>query len=112
VILGIDGERIDGPRHAVNKPADVSAALAEAKKNNRKAVLLRVKGGEGARFVRSRSIRDGSLERLFGDRALALSRCRKKYARNRRPHIFKRPRLPRATCLSPPRENRGAFLLR
>ncbi|MGH6856071.1 MAG: trypsin-like peptidase domain-containing protein, partial [Methylocella sp.] len=37
--------------HAVNQPADVSAALAEAKKDKRKAVLLRVKGSEGTHFV-------------------------------------------------------------
>lgn len=37
--------------HAVNQPADVSAALAEAKKDNRKAVLLRIKGSEGTHFV-------------------------------------------------------------
>ena len=37
--------------HAVNQPADISAALAEAKKDNRKAVLLRVKGSEGTHFV-------------------------------------------------------------
>jgi serine protease Do len=37
--------------HAVNQPADVKAALAEAKKENRKAVLLRVKGSEGTHFV-------------------------------------------------------------
>ncbi len=37
--------------HAVNKPADVGAALAEAKKDNRKAVLLRVKGTDGTHFV-------------------------------------------------------------
>ena len=36
---------------AVNQPADVKAALAEAKKDNRKAVLLRVKGTEGTHFV-------------------------------------------------------------
>ncbi len=36
---------------AVNQPADISAVLAEAKKDNRKAVLLRVKGSEGTRFV-------------------------------------------------------------
>ncbi|MGI8568234.1 MAG: PDZ domain-containing protein [Methylocella sp.] len=35
----------------VNQPADISAALAEAKKDNRKAVLLRVKGSEGTHFV-------------------------------------------------------------
>ncbi|MCI0736892.1 MAG: PDZ domain-containing protein, partial [Beijerinckiaceae bacterium] len=44
VILEVGGR-------AVNKPADVSAALAEAKKENRKAVLLRVKSSEGTRFV-------------------------------------------------------------
>ena len=37
--------------HAVNQPADIKAALAEAKKDNRKAVLLRVKGSEGTHFV-------------------------------------------------------------
>jgi serine protease Do len=37
--------------HAVNQPAEISAALAEAKKDNRKAVLLRVKGSEGTHFV-------------------------------------------------------------
>ena len=37
--------------HAVNQPADISAVLAEAKKDNRKAVLLRVKGAEGTHFV-------------------------------------------------------------
>jgi serine protease Do len=37
--------------HAVNQPADVKAALAEAKKDNRKAVLLRVKGSDGTHFV-------------------------------------------------------------
>jgi serine protease Do len=36
---------------AVNQPADISAALAAAKKDNRKAVLLRVKGNEGTHFV-------------------------------------------------------------
>jgi len=36
---------------AVNQPADVKAVLAEAKKDNRKAVLLRVKGSEGTHFV-------------------------------------------------------------
>jgi len=36
---------------AVNLPADVKAVLAEAKKDNRKAVLLRVKGSEGTHFV-------------------------------------------------------------
>lgn len=37
--------------HPVSKPADVSAALAEAKKDNRKAVLLRVKSSDGTHFV-------------------------------------------------------------
>lgn len=37
--------------HPVSKPSDISAALAEAKKENRKAVLLRVKSGEDTRFV-------------------------------------------------------------
>jgi len=36
---------------AVNQPADIKAALAEAKKDNRKAVLLRVQGAEGTHFV-------------------------------------------------------------
>jgi serine protease Do len=36
---------------AVNQPADISAVLAEAKKDNRKAVLLRVKASEGTHFV-------------------------------------------------------------
>ncbi|MGA7655267.1 MAG: Do family serine endopeptidase [Methylocella sp.] len=37
--------------HAVNQPSEVKAALAEAKKDNRKAVLLRVKGADGTHFV-------------------------------------------------------------
>jgi serine protease Do len=36
---------------AVNQPTDISAAIAEAKKDKRKAVLLRVKGTEGTHFV-------------------------------------------------------------
>jgi serine protease Do len=36
---------------AVNQPSDIRAALAEAKKDNRKAVLLRVQGAEGTHFV-------------------------------------------------------------
>lgn len=44
VILEAGGKQI-------NKPSDVSAALAEAKKENRKAVLLRVKSGEDTHFV-------------------------------------------------------------
>jgi len=35
----------------VSKPADVAAALADAKKDNRKAVLLRVKTSDGTHFV-------------------------------------------------------------
>ena len=35
----------------VTRPADVQKALASARKEGRKAVLLRVKSGEGARFV-------------------------------------------------------------
>ena len=35
----------------VTRPADVQAALDEARSGNRKAVLLRVKSGEGTRFV-------------------------------------------------------------
>ena len=37
--------------HSVNQPADISAAIAEAKKDNRKAILLRVKGADGTHFV-------------------------------------------------------------
>jgi serine protease Do len=37
--------------HPVNKPTDVAAALDEAKKDNRKAVLLRVKSSDGTHFV-------------------------------------------------------------
>lgn len=36
---------------SVMKPADVRAAIDEAKKDGRKAVVLRVKGDEGMRFV-------------------------------------------------------------
>ncbi len=36
---------------AVSKPAEISAVLAEAKKDGRKAILLRVKGAQGMRFV-------------------------------------------------------------
>ena len=35
----------------VAKPSDVSSALADARKNGRKAVLLRIKSGEATRFV-------------------------------------------------------------
>ncbi len=37
--------------HAVSSPADISSVLTDAKKDGRKAVLLRVKGSEGTRFV-------------------------------------------------------------
>jgi serine protease Do len=37
--------------HAVSKPSEISSILADAKKDGRKAVLLRVKSGEGTRFV-------------------------------------------------------------
>lgn len=36
---------------AINHPSDLKAAFADAKKENRKAVLLRVKGAEGTHFV-------------------------------------------------------------
>ena len=36
---------------AVSKPSDISAVIADAKKEGRKAVLLRVKNNDGTRFV-------------------------------------------------------------
>jgi serine protease Do len=42
---------LDAGGRAVNQPAEVSSVLAEAKKDGRKAVLLRVKSAEGTRFV-------------------------------------------------------------
>ncbi len=42
---------VEAGGHAVNQPAEVKSILAEAKKDGRKAVLLRVKNGEGTRFV-------------------------------------------------------------
>ncbi|ACK49169.1 protease Do [Methylocella silvestris BL2] len=36
---------------AVSKPSEIAAIIADAKKDGRKAVLLRVKSGEGTRFV-------------------------------------------------------------
>ena len=36
---------------SVMKPSDVRAAIDEAKKEGRKAVVLRVKGEDGMRFV-------------------------------------------------------------
>ncbi len=44
VILDIGGQ-------AVSRPADVRAAVDAARKEGRKAVLMRVKSGEGTRFV-------------------------------------------------------------
>jgi serine protease Do len=37
--------------HAVSRPADVRSAIDAARKDGRKAVLMRVKSGEGTRFV-------------------------------------------------------------
>ncbi len=37
--------------HSVSKPSDISSVISDAKKDGRKAVLLRVKSGEGTRFV-------------------------------------------------------------
>jgi len=37
--------------HAVSRPADVRAAVEAARKDGRKAVLMRVKSGDGTRFV-------------------------------------------------------------
>ena len=37
--------------HPVSRPSDVTAALNEAKKDGRKAVLLRVKSGDNTHFV-------------------------------------------------------------
>ena len=44
MILDIGGQ-------AVSRPADVRAAVDAARKEGRKAVLMRVKSGEGTRFV-------------------------------------------------------------
>jgi PDZ domain len=49
--LGVGDVILEVGGHAVNNLADVSAALAEAKKENRKAVLLRVKSGEHTYLV-------------------------------------------------------------
>ena len=35
----------------VSRPADVAAALADARKDGHKAVLLRVKSGDNVRYV-------------------------------------------------------------
>jgi len=37
--------------HAVSRPADLTAALAAARKDGRKALLMRIKGEQGTRFV-------------------------------------------------------------
>ncbi len=42
---------VDVGGHAVAKPADVKQAIDAARKDGRKAVLMRVKSGEGTRFV-------------------------------------------------------------
>ncbi len=44
VILEVAGK-------AVSQPADVRQAVSEARKDGRKAVLLRIRSGEGSRFV-------------------------------------------------------------
>ena len=44
VILDVGGQ-------AVNRPGDVTSAIDAARKDGRKAVLMRVKSGEGVRFV-------------------------------------------------------------
>jgi serine protease Do len=42
---------LEAAGNPVTKPSDVSNALADARKNGRKAVLLRIKSGEATRFV-------------------------------------------------------------
>ena len=42
---------LDAGGKAVTRPADVSAALSDAKKDGRKAVLLRVKTGDSTHFL-------------------------------------------------------------
>ena len=42
---------VEAGGHAVSQPSEVKSVLDEAKKDGRKAVLLRVKNGEGTRFV-------------------------------------------------------------
>jgi serine protease Do len=44
VILDVNGK-------AVSSPADVRKAVADAQSNGRKSVLMRVKSGQGTRFV-------------------------------------------------------------
>ena len=44
VILDVGG-------HAVSRPSEVTSAIDQARKDGRKAVLMRVKSGEGIRFV-------------------------------------------------------------
>ncbi len=42
---------VEAGGHPVSKPADISAVIADAKKEGHKAVLLRVKNEQGTRFV-------------------------------------------------------------
>jgi serine protease Do len=42
---------LEAAGRAVSKPSDVSSAMADAKKDGRKAVLLRVKSGDNVRYV-------------------------------------------------------------
>jgi len=42
---------VEAGGHAVSKPSEISSILTDAKKDGRKAVLLRVKGRDGTRFV-------------------------------------------------------------
>ena len=56
---GVAGQRglragdviLEAAGKAVSRPGDITAALADAKKDGRKAVLLRVKSGDTTRFV-------------------------------------------------------------
>jgi serine protease Do len=42
---------LEAAGHAVSSPSDITDALASAKKEGRKAILLRVKNEQGTRFV-------------------------------------------------------------
>ena len=42
---------VEAGGHAVSKPSDITSVMSDAKKDGHKAVLLRVKGAEGMRFV-------------------------------------------------------------
>ena len=42
---------VEAAGHPVTRPADVQAALGAARKDGRKALLLKVKTGDGTRFV-------------------------------------------------------------